>query len=73
MQIELIENPMILPRRNARTIALALHDHRGGSCAVRDDSVNEETKSAEEQIRLQLSWRAVLGEIGSRELGGAQW
>ncbi len=73
MQIELIENPLILPRRNARTITVALHDHQGSSRAVRGDSVNEETKSAEEQVRLLLSWRAVLGEIGSREQGSAQW
>jgi hypothetical protein len=64
MQIELIENPLIFP---------ALHDHQGNSCAVRGYSVNDETKSTEEQIRLLLSWRAVLGEIGSSELGAGQW
>jgi hypothetical protein len=73
MQIELIENPLILARRNARTITLALQDHQGSSCAVRGDSVNGKTKSTEEQIRLLLSWRAVLGEIGSSELGAGQW
>jgi hypothetical protein len=62
MQIELIENPL-----------LTLHDDQGYSRAVRDDSVNDETKSTEEQIRLLLSWRTVLGEIGSSGLGAGQW
>jgi hypothetical protein len=62
MQIELIENPL-----------LALHDDQGYSHAVRDYSVNDETKSTEEQIRLLLSWRTVLGEIGSSGLGAGQW
>jgi hypothetical protein len=73
MQIELIENPLILPTRNAQITALTLHDHQGNSGAVRGYSVNDETKSTEEQIRLLLSWRAVLGEIGSSELGAGQW
>jgi hypothetical protein len=73
MQIELIENPLILPIRNAQTIPLALHHDQGYSRAVRDYSVNDETKSAEEQIRLLLSWRTVLGEIGSNGLGAGQW
>ena len=73
MQIELIENPLILPTSNAQTATLALHDHQGSSCAVRGYSVKDETKSTEEQIRLLLSWRAVLGEIGSSELGTGQW
>ena len=73
MQIELIAIPLILPRRNAQTTSLALHDHQGNSYAVGGDSVNDETESSEEQIRLLLSWRAVLGEIGSSELGAGQW
>ena len=73
MQIELIENPLILPTRNAQTTTLALHDDQENSRAVRGYSVNDETKSTEEQIRLLLSWRAVLGEIGSSELGAGQW
>jgi hypothetical protein len=73
MQIELIENPLILPTRNAQTTTRALHDDQGYSCAVRDYSVSDETKSTEEQIRLLLSWRTVLGEIGSSGLGAGQW
>jgi hypothetical protein len=73
MQIELIENPLIVPMVDAQTTTLALHDHQGNSCAVLVSSVNDETKSTEEQIRLLLSWRAVLGEIGSSELGAGQW
>ena len=73
MQIELIENPLILPARNAQTTALALHGQQESSCAVRCYSVNDETKSTEEQIRLLLSWRAVPREIGSSELGAGQW
>jgi hypothetical protein len=73
MQMELIENPLILPTRDAQTNPLAQHGHQGSSCAVRGYSVNDETKSTEEQIRLLLSWRAVLGKIGSSELGAGQW
>ena len=73
MPIELIESPLILPTRNAQTTTLALHDDRENSCVVRGYSVNDETKSTEEQIRLLLSWRAVLVEIGSGELGAHQW
>ena len=73
MQIELIEKPLIFPTRDAQTTTLTLHDQQGNSCAVRGHSVNDETKSTEEQIRLLLSWRAVLGEIGSSELGAGQW
>jgi hypothetical protein len=73
MQIELIENPLTLPKRNAQTTTLALHDHQRNSYAVRGSSVNDETKFIEEQIRLLLSWRTVLGEIGSSELGAGQW
>ena len=67
MQIELIENPLILPTD------LALDRQQESSCAMRDDSVNDETRSTEEQTRLLLSWRAVLGEIGSSQLGAGQW
>jgi hypothetical protein len=63
MQIELIENPLILPRRNAQRTTLALEDYQG----------NDETKSTEEQIRLLSSWRAVLGEIEFSERGAGQW
>ncbi len=63
MQIELIENPLILPRRNAQRTTLALHDYR----------VLDATKSTEEQIRLLSSWRAVLGEIEFSERGAGQW
>ena len=73
MPIELIETPLILPTRNAQTTTLALHDDRENSRVVRGYSVNDETKSTEEQIRLLLSWRAVLVEIGSSELGASQW
>jgi hypothetical protein len=73
MQVELIENPLILATRKAQRTILALHDHQGNSDAVQGTPVNDETKSAEEQIRLLLSWRAVLGEIGSSELGAGQW
>jgi hypothetical protein len=73
MQIELIENPLILPTRNALAATLALHDHQGNSCALGGYSVSDETKPSEEQIRLLLSWRTVLGEIGSGELGASQW
>jgi hypothetical protein len=73
MQIALIETPLILSTRNPQTTTLALHDDQGDSRAVRDYSVNDETKSTEEQLRLLLSWRTVLGEIGSSELGAGQW
>ncbi len=73
MQIELIENPPILPACTEQITTLALHDDQRNSCAVQGYSVNDETKSAEEQIRLLLSWRAVLGEIGFSGLGAVQW
>jgi hypothetical protein len=73
MQIELIEDPLIFPTRNAQTTTLALHNHRENSCALRGYSVNDETKSTEKQMQLILSWRAVLQEIGSGELGASQW
>jgi hypothetical protein len=61
MQIELIKNPLILP------------GHQETSCTVNGYSVNDETRPTEEQIRLLLSWRAVLTEIGSSQLGAGQW
>jgi hypothetical protein len=73
MRIELIENLLILPARSTQTTTLPLYDHQGNSGAVRGYSVNDETKSTEEQIRLLLSWRAVLGGIGFSELGAVQW
>ena len=73
MHIELIENSLILPARNTQTTTLPLYDHQGTSGAVRGYSVNDETKSTDEQMRLLLSWRSVLGEIGSSELGAGQW
>ena len=73
MRIELIENSLILPARNTQTTTLPLYDHQGNSGAVRGCSVNDETKSTDEQMRLLLSWRSVLGEIGSSELGAGQW
>ena len=73
MQIELIKNPLILPARNAQATTLIPHDDQGNSCVLRGSSVNDETKSTEEQMRLILSWRAVLQEIGSGELGASQW
>jgi hypothetical protein len=73
MQIELIENQLILPTRDTQTTSLVLRGHQGSSCAVRGVSANDETKSTEEQVRLLLSWRTVLGEIGSSELGAGQW
>ena len=73
MQIELIENQLILPARNAQTTTLTPHDDQGNSYVLRGSSVNDGTKSTEEQMRLILSWRAVLQEIGSGELGASQW
>jgi hypothetical protein len=73
VQIELIENSLILPTRNTQTTTLALYDHQGNSGAVRGYSVNDETKSTDEQMRLLLSWHVVLREIGSSELGAGQW
>jgi hypothetical protein len=73
MQVELIENPLILRTLNTRTTMLALHDHQESSCAVRGDSLNDETKSSEEQTRLLMSRRAVLGEIGPSAAGAGQW
>ncbi len=73
MHIELIENPLLLAKHNAQTATLALHDHQGFSCAVRGDSVDDETRSSEERGRLLLSWRAVLGEIGCSEVGAGRW
>jgi hypothetical protein len=61
MQIELIKNPLILP------------GHRDTSCTMNGHSVNDETKPTEEQIRLLLSWRAVLTGIESSQLGAGQW
>ena len=73
MQTELIENPPIFPTRNEQITTLALHNEQRNSCGVQGYSVNDETKSAEEQIRLLLSWRAVLGDIGLSVLGAGQW
>ena len=56
MHLELIENPLIVPTGDAQTTTLALHDHQRNSYAVRGSSVNDQTKSTEEQIRLLLSW-----------------
>jgi hypothetical protein len=61
MQIELIKNPLILA------------GHQETSCAVSGYSVNDDTRPTEEQIRLLLSWRAVLTEIGSSQPGGGRW
>lgn len=73
MQIELIENRPILSTRHEQLTTLALHDDQRNSCAVQGYSVNDDTKSAEEQIRLLLSWSAVLGEIGFSELVAGPW
>jgi hypothetical protein len=73
MRIELIENSLILPARNTQTTTLPLYDHQGISGAVRGYSVNDETKSTDEQMRLLLSWHVVLREIGPSELGAGQW
>lgn len=59
MQIEPIENPLIPPTN------LALY---GQDCPL-----NDETRATEEETRLLLSWRAVLGEFGSGQLGAGQW
>jgi hypothetical protein len=73
MQIELIENPLVLPTRNAQLTTFALRGQQERSRAVRSHSLNRETRSSEEQRRLLLSWRAVLEEIGSCQLGAGQW
>jgi hypothetical protein len=62
MQIEPIEIPLILPMRNAQTADLAALGY----------SANDERESTEERVRLMLSWRAVLGEIGFSERGAGQ-
>jgi hypothetical protein len=73
MQIELIGNPLILPTPDAQTNPSVQHGHRGSSCVVRGSSVNDETTSTEEQIRLLLSWCRVPGNTGFGELGAGQW
>ena len=65
MEIELIENPLIALTGHGQETTLALHDRQRNSCAVQGSSPNDEKKSTEEQTRLLLSWRAVLGEIGA--------
>jgi hypothetical protein len=62
MQIELFEHPHITP-------SLALHDYEQNPGALPDD----ETESTDEQMRLLLSWRAVLGGLIHCEAGAGQW
>jgi hypothetical protein len=63
MQIELIKTPLIFPG----------HCHQETSCAVSGCPVNDDNRPTEEQIRLLLSWRAVLTEIRSSQAGAGQW
>jgi hypothetical protein len=67
MPIELIENPPVLQT------SLALHSRQGNSRAVEGYPLNDESRVTEEEARLLLSWRAVLGEFGSGQLGAGQW
>ena len=62
MQIQSIENPLILPTGQQESC-----------CAVHGDSLHDETGCNPEQARLLLSWRAVLGESGSSQVGAGQW
>jgi hypothetical protein len=71
MQNPLIENLPILPK--VPTTILVLYDDQEHPCSVRGYSLNDETKSDEEQTRLLMSWHAVLGQIGSSEAGAGQW
>jgi hypothetical protein len=59
MQTELIENPLIPPTNLAPP--------------SQGYPLNDETRATEEQNRLLLSWRAVLGEFVSGQPGGGQW
>ena len=69
MRTELIEHLHILPTLHAQTTSLALHDYEQNPGALLDD----ETKSTDEQMRLLLSWRAVLSGSSRCEAGAGQW
>jgi hypothetical protein len=69
MHAQHIEPALILPTTHAQTASPALHGYEGNPGYLVDD----EAKSAGEQMRLLLSWHAVLGEIRQSEAGAFQW
>ncbi len=68
MPVQLMEPPLILPTLRTQTTNLALYGYEGKAVYMIEDGA----KSAGEQRRLLLSWRAVLSDIAS-EAGGGQW
>jgi hypothetical protein len=68
MPVQVIEPPLILPTLHAQTTNFALYGYEGNAGYLIEDGA----KSAGEQRRLLLSWRAVLSDIAS-EAGGGQW
>ncbi len=68
MPAQLIEPPLILPTFHAQTSSLALHGYEGNAGYL----IEDEAKSAGEQRRLLLSWRAVLNDLAV-EAGAGQW
>ena len=73
MPTELIEHPHILPTLDAQATSLALHSYEENPGALLGYPMDDETKSTEEQSRLLLSWRAVLGQIRHGEAGAGRW
>jgi hypothetical protein len=68
MPAQLIEPPLILPTLHAQATSFALHGYEGNAGYL----IEDEAKSAGEQRRLLLSWRAVLSDIAD-QAGGGQW
>jgi hypothetical protein len=73
MKIKLIEDPLRCPACNTRMAALASYDRQCNACGMPCYLETGEMKRTGEQMRLRLSWDAVLIEIVPRELGGSQW
>jgi hypothetical protein len=69
MHAQHIEPALILHTTHLQTASLALHGGEGNPGHLIDD----EAKSAGEQMRLLLSWHAVLGDIRQSEAGAFQW
>jgi hypothetical protein len=70
MQIDLSENLLISPTCDLCLTGLGLHGQPCDSCG---HSLNDETKPADEHMRLLMSWAAVLRQIDNTEAGATQW
>ena len=72
MQIELTEDLLNSPPCDLYLTSFGLHDQPCDSCG-RGYSLNNETKPADEHMRLLMSWATVLKQIDNTEMGATQW